>query len=121
MIGEDENSAPVEVVEVIEQIPKESIQVSQRELDELDLKYPNGALCYTPRAYSKPQYDELRLDIANLVQDDKRIKEQANFFVCSICTMVVKDPLECNGCQTLFCEDCIDPWRQNNSHCPKKC
>jgi hypothetical protein len=31
MIGEDENSAPVEVaeiVEVIEQIPKESIQVS---------------------------------------------------------------------------------------------
>lgn len=35
--------------------------------------------------------------------------------------MVVKDPLECSGCQTLFCTACIDPWRASNGHCPKKC
>lgn len=112
--------APVEVIQAIEQIPKESIKVSQEELDEMDQKYPNG-LSYNPAPYAKPQHDEQHLDIANLVQADKTIKEKANFFVCSICTMVVKGPLECSGCQTLFCSDCIDPWRQNNSHCPKKC
>ena len=40
-------------------------------------------------------------------------------FGCPICYFVVKEPVQCRGCQTLFCEDCIDEWIANNSQaCP---
>ena len=62
-----------------------------------------------------------RESLANLDEADNRKKEKANFFVCPICAFVVTNPLECDGCQSLFCKDCIDPWRSNNESCPKKC
>ena len=41
--------------------------------------------------------------------------------MCPICALVVRDPVECGNCNSLFCRECIDPWRVNNSSCPKKC
>ena len=49
------------------------------------------------------------------------MRERADFFVCPICAMVVLNPSECSGCQSLFCGDCIAPWREKNNSCPKKC
>lgn len=83
-------------------------------------KYPNG-LKYKPQPFSAPEGDEVRLDLADLVAADKEAKEKANFFACAICTMIVKDPTECKGCNSLFCVECLAPWTANNEHCPKKC
>ena len=30
-----------------------------------------------------------------------------NYFVCTICKMVVNEPLECSVCQTAFCNSCL--------------
>lgn len=61
------------------------------------------------------------MDIANLQEPDKKSRDRADFFVCPICANVVRDPLECSGCQSVFCTRCIEPWREKNEHCPKKC
>jgi len=86
---------------------------------EVKAKYPDG-LKYKLEPYNPLEGDENRLDIAHLV-GDKEAKEKANFFVCAICTMVVADPTECKGCNSLFCTECLAPWTANNEHCPKKC
>ena len=80
-------------------------------------------LGYVPKPYKNDATVDspTHLDIAHLVQDDAKLREKANFFVCPICAQVVRDPLECTGCQSLFCKDCIDPWRRSNEMCPKKC
>lgn len=49
------------------------------------------------------------------------MRERADFFVCPICAMVVLNPSECSSCQSMFCADCIAPWREKNNSCPKKC
>ena len=64
-------------------------QEYQDRLFQLDQEYPNGL------GYQLTQYDgttETHLNIDNLVEDDKEKRERANFFVCAICAMVVKDP-----------------------------
>lgn len=35
--------------------------------------------------------------------------------------MVVLEPVECSGCQSVFCAECIVPWKEKNDSCPKKC
>lgn len=35
--------------------------------------------------------------------------------------MVVHGPIECKGCNSIFCKECLDPWTAKNEHCPKKC
>lgn len=42
---------------------------------------------------------------------------------CPICNMI---PLEqqsyvCKKCETLYCKDCLDLWKKNNSSCPMRC
>lgn len=91
-----------------------------KEIDDLKSKYPNG-LGYRLEEYQEKVGDENRLDIMNMIQQDKEKRERANFFACVICTMVVKDPVECKNCDTLFCQECLEPWTQSNKHCPKKC
>lgn len=119
MIGGDEEPEEIKSPGVV-RMPLASVNVDQDKVDELARRYPNG-LPYKPAPYKKPDDDDQHLNIDNLIQDDKELREKANFFICSICTMVVMDPLECSGCQTLFCTSCIDPWRANNDCCPKKC
>lgn len=91
-----------------EQIDSRSKQVyNAEEIDALKKRYPNG-LKYRLEPFQEKVGDENRLDLAN-------------FFACAICTMVVKDPLECKGCDSLFCKECLEPWTSKNEHCPKKC
>lgn len=78
-------------------------------------------LDYTPQPYLAPEFESKHLDIANLVQEDKKLRERANFFVCPICACVVFEPVECGGCSSVFCAECIIPWQQKNNSCPKKC
>ena len=78
-------------------------------------------LSYIPKPYEKPVILSKNLDIANLVEEDKKMRERAEFFVCLICAMVVLNPSECSGCQSLYCADCIALWREKNNYCPKKC
>jgi hypothetical protein len=47
-------------------------------------------------------------------------KRHDAFFVCSICSKVLNDPMECNKCDTPFCGDCIETWKQSNDRCPGK-
>ena len=84
----------------------------------MDLQYPNG-LPYEPQSYCGQP--ETHLDIQNLVEADKDKRERANFFLCAICAMIVREPRECGSCQSLFCQACIQPWMANNESCPKKC
>lgn len=85
---------------------------------QLDIEYPDG-LPYEPISYSGQ--NETHLSIDDIVESDAEKVERANFFVCCICAMVVKDPVECDGCQSVFCGPCIQPWRANNKSCPKRC
>eukprot|EP01016_Furgasonia_blochmanni_P001074 TRINITY_DN1038_c0_g1_i2.p1 TRINITY_DN1038_c0_g1~~TRINITY_DN1038_c0_g1_i2.p1 ORF type:complete len:377 (+),score=33.70 TRINITY_DN1038_c0_g1_i2:145-1131(+) len=40
---------------------------------------------------------------------------------CAICHLIVKEPMECKTCETLFCESCINRWLSSNDSCPMKC
>ena len=44
-------------------------------------------------------------------------------FDCLICTEVVMDPIECEGCGVLICKLCINDWIGKNplSACPNRC
>ena len=41
--------------------------------------------------------------------------------VCSICLCVLEDPIECKKCETNFCSECINSWKQRNNKCPNNC
>ena len=51
----------------------------------------------------------------------KAIHNRLNHFVCSMCTMIVSQPQECQNCNSLFCHDCLGTWREQHSYCPKMC
>lgn len=85
---------------------------------QLGVAYPKG-LSYEPKPYSA--LPDTHLDIATLIEEDAGKRERANFFLCCICAMVVRQPTECSGCQSLFCAECIQPWAASHDSCPKKC
>ena len=39
---------------------------------------------------------------------------------CGICLDLVMDPVECENCSKLFCNECINGWLQNSNQCPNK-
>ena len=56
--------------------------------------------------------------------DLKRTKLIANknkispTFECGICLDLVMDPVECENCSKLFCNECINKWLQYSNQCP---
>lgn len=42
-------------------------------------------------------------------------------FECVICSTIVRDPRECNGCGHLYCRKCIEDWQSKNKDCPNRC
>ncbi|TNV76238.1 hypothetical protein FGO68_gene962 [Halteria grandinella] len=46
--------------------------------------------------------------------------ELDNYFICKICLKVVREPVECDSCQTCFCKGCISQWGKQSS-CPLRC
>lgn len=58
--------------------------------------------------------DDLSISEEWLIRQDPDYKIN-DAFRCPICYFVVKEPVQCRGCQTIFCEDCIDEWVASNS------
>ena len=42
--------------------------------------------------------------------DNASEEEKDPFYVCSVCTMVAVEPVECDKCDNVFCKECIDQW-----------
>lgn len=103
-----------------EEISRSEQVYNAEEIDALKMRHPNG-LKYRLEPFQEKVGDENRLDLAHMIEGDEEKREKANFFACAICTMVVNEPMECKGCDSLFCQECLEPWFRNNSHCPKKC
>ena len=40
------------------------------------------------------------------------------YFTCTICLNVVEKPKECQQCNQLCCESCLDEWTKRNQTCP---
>lgn len=43
-----------------------------------------------------------------------------DYFCCGICLHVISNPVECNGCEKLFCKKCIETYfeSQFKTECP---
>ncbi len=50
--------------------------------------------------------------IMNLEQTSK------DDLTCSVCLMIVWQPVCCQSCEAHFCRDCISNWLENNKLCP---
>ena len=46
------------------------------------------------------------------------IKEE---ITCEICNGIIIKPKQCQSCETIFCEKCINEWKNKNNSCPKRC
>ena len=53
----------------------------------------------------------------NLIANNQEISPT---FQCSICLDLVMDPVECENCSKLFCNECINGWLKNSNQCPNK-
>lgn len=45
------------------------------------------------------------------------VSEVDEEFYCSICTMVLEDPME-SPCEHLFCNECVKRWLATDRRCP---
>lgn len=48
-------------------------------------------------------------------------KDQINDFECIICIQLAFDPVICNNCEVVMCNNCIQSWLLKNNCCPSKC
>jgi hypothetical protein len=39
--------------------------------------------------------------------------------ICAVCLDVLKEPLQRDGCEHIFCKDCIHEWLSNHKECPE--
>jgi hypothetical protein len=51
------------------------------------------------------------------VSPDTSPTELDNDYIC-FCLEVVKDPVMCVPCSSLFCNDCMTTWRRRTNTCP---
>ena len=52
------------------------------------------------------------------VQEYNVIKDEIS---CEICSGILIKPKQCQSCESLFCEKCINEWKNKNNSCPKRC
>ena len=41
--------------------------------------------------------------------------------ICEICQGILLNPKQCESCESIFCEKCINNWLSKNNSCPKRC
>jgi hypothetical protein len=41
--------------------------------------------------------------------------------LCTICTGILFDPVQCQTCENCFCKGCINSWLKKSQSCPFKC
>lgn len=44
-----------------------------------------------------------------------------NYLECPIDNLISLNPVMCRKCETCFCQDCIDNWKQRSNICPLRC
>ena len=44
-----------------------------------------------------------------------------SMITCSICSLIIQNPVQCNKCQNFFCSKCINNWTIKSNFCPFKC
>ena len=87
---------------------------TRKQVDEQRAKFkeerPDG-LGYNLEKFDPAINNQTKLKHDNLVPSENPGMVDSKFFVCDLCNNLVKDPLECNGCKSLFCSDCISTYR----------
>jgi uncharacterized lipoprotein YehR (DUF1307 family) len=48
-------------------------------------------------------------------------EEVKSILICTFCTGIIYDPIECNKCQNNFCKICLEKWSENQIKCPLRC
>ena len=61
---------------------------------------------------------KVRIPDNRLVNGDA---SQEEILQCKICLNIGFDPIECVGCENLFCKSCIQDWLKKHNECPFKC
>ena len=64
-----------------------------------------------------PKQDKIEITIKNvhLDKDKERLEKE---FLCMICWNIVIEPMECIGCDNIYCGSCISLWIKKNNRCP---
>lgn len=60
-------------------------------------------------------HEESQIDVDMLANEDMK-----HIFTCVICINLVVSPMECTGCNKLFCMSCIEIYQKRwvNNPCP---
>ena len=63
---------------------------------------------------------ELFIDESTIknISDYNLIKDE---ITCEICQGILIKPKQCENCESIFCEKCINSWLSKNKSCPKRC
>lgn len=64
----------------------------------------------------KIKISETKFDEDNYVGDNK---EDIREFNCLFCLFIVKDPISCSNCETLFCNKCLEDHLKRSKICPQ--
>ena len=66
-------------------------------------------------------------DSQDLFIDESMIKNINEYnsikdeITCEICQGILLNPKQCESCETIFCEKCINNWISKNNSCPYRC
>ena len=52
------------------------------------------------------------------INDYNLIKDE---IICEICQGILIKQKQCEICESIFCEKCINSWLAKNNSCPKRC
>ena len=53
--------------------------------------------------------------------EDETFSKFKNTLKCSICKKILKNPMQCNKCQRVFCKECIENYPKSKKKCPNGC
>ena len=64
--------------------------------------------------------EELFIDDSTIIniKEYNSIKDE---IICEICQGILVKPKQCDSCESIFCENCINKWLKKNNSCPKRC
>ena len=57
----------------------------------------------------------------SMIKNINEINTIKDELTCEICNRIVIKPKQCNSCETIYCEKCINEWKNKNNSCPKRC
>lgn len=56
-----------------------------------------------------------------LIENYDKFENLLNSFICCICLEIVKNPMECENCESLYCEECWDMMKISGKKCVLHC